>query len=614
LTGKYISVNELKHIEKERKMGNEAKSGNEGKVPATRMPERRYAYFRDDQVTFLVAHRTNEISEAQLRKFLEAIKPHLKGGEIMWPPRVVSFPAVSADQYKQWQARVERINSRRTERGETPLPQQVPSLDAISMLICKVNNGPDDPFELIDIIRTLSHQLKDSVEGLTVRSVAPNWLISGTSQGGATGGPGGLPKPFKTEQNDPMRVPYRFQALVERLQNDGLYSEGENVDVAILDTAPCGHELVAAYKQWNTSPMIDKLLGPEGKLHLYPATYDELLRMGNTSLNRHDYPMPDHGLFAAGIIHSIVPKATIHLIEVLNPLGVGDLEALTGGLRRVLEEIYKPGSGRRLVVNCSWMLELPLVDSHCYATLDGGPDYEFEQAVYEMIRDDPNPVETKEQAFWLKELCDRLSFLGWQVVAAAGNDWNNAVERSSAQGQPRAGNNNGQTEEPRQTAPHARYPAALTEVIGVGALPPDSKIPETGKHRVSNFSNLGDKPAGIGIMTFGGEEGTDNNGKDKGVLGLYLGDKFPERVPNSPDPDEITLVARKNNEQNPWAWWSGTSFATPVLTGAIAAVLGTLPESTSSTQDAIEDLYEKDMIAKDGTDMLEDVLETVQVY
>lgn len=577
-----------------------------------KMPNRRYAYFRDNQITCLVSHQAKEISEGQLRELLAALNPHLKGGEIMWPPRTISFPAVTADQYRKWLARLERVKPQLAEGEEAPLPGPEPLFDAISMFVCKVNKGPEDPLELIDTIQTLDKQFKEPIAGLTIQSIAPNWLISGASQGGATGGPGGLPKPFKTENGDPLQVPYRFEALKTLLNEKGLYGEGENVDVAVLDTAPCGHDLVMAYKEWNKHPLINELLGPNGKLQLYPATYEELLRLGNTSMNRHDYQMTDHGLFAAGIIHSIVPKATIHLIEVLNPFGVGDLESLTGGLLRVLQDIYKPETKRRLVVNCSWMLELPLVIDHCYAQSNTDPDFEFEQAVLKMIEDDPNPIETKRQAFWLKALCDRLSMLGAQVVAAAGNDWSHSKEQNKAKGGDQTKKSNGQAEEPRVTAPAARYPAALNEVVGVGALPPNSKDSQSGKHRVSDFSNLGDKPAGYGIMTLGGEEGKDNNGKEKGVLGLYLGEKFPERVPNSPNKDEMTISDRKSDEKNPWAWWAGTSFATPVLTGTIAAVLSILPESNNMTQDAVKALYDNRIIAQNGTDASEDVMDVAQ--
>ena len=49
-------------------------------------------------------------------------------------------------------------------------------------------------------------------------------------------------------------------------------------------------------------------------------------------LNQHEYPMPDHGLFVAGIIHSIAPKAQIHLIEGLNTYGVGTFETFANAI------------------------------------------------------------------------------------------------------------------------------------------------------------------------------------------------------------------------------------------------------------------------------------------
>ena len=42
--------------------------------------------------------------------------------------------------------------------------------------------------------------------------------------------------------------------------------------------------------------------------------------------------MPDHGLFIAGLIRDIAPKASIRLIRILNDLGGGDLYNLFAAL------------------------------------------------------------------------------------------------------------------------------------------------------------------------------------------------------------------------------------------------------------------------------------------
>jgi hypothetical protein len=319
------------------------------------------------------------------------------------------------------------------------------------------------------------------------------------------------------------------------------------VDVAILDTAPSAQALVSAYKEWPDHPLIATLLGPNGKLHLYPATYDELLRLSCTSLNDHDYRMTDHGLFIAGMIHSIVPEAEIHLIEVLNQYGVGDLTSFVQGLQIIQDEILDPD--RKLVINCSWMLEAPRENRHFRLTnCIGGPDYNFGQRVLDSSIDDAALRIT------LNSLFDHFFGLGRQAIAAAGND-----------GKPE--------DNPRV---QARYPAALRSVKGVGAFPRNPKRigAKKRKYQPTMFSNLSEGPdsRGVvtrGVVTLGGEEGEGN-----GVLGLYIGE-FPGCCRN----------------ESKWAWWAGTSFATPILTGAIASVLSRTGNRVNTTQQAIERLY-----------------------
>jgi hypothetical protein len=261
--------------------------------------------------------------------------------------------------------------------------------------------------------------------------------------------------------------------------------------------------------------------------------------MNCTSLNDHDYKMTDHGLFIAGIIHSIVPEAEIHLIEVLNQYGVGDFMSFVQGLIKLYtERIYR--RDRKLVINCSWMLEFPREDRHTrHKDRNGDPDAVFEKKVREL----PEKF-NQTLLFTLQRLFNRFYGLGRQAVAAAGND--------------------GKKED--TVGVEARYPAALKRVTGVGALPKSLERDANGKYKPSVFSNLSDTPERTGIATFGGEEGEGN-----GVLGLYIGE-FPGCCRN----------------ESKWAWWAGTSFATPILTGAVASILS---KDARKTQDAIEMLY-----------------------
>ena len=103
-------------------------------------------------------------------------------------------------------------------------------------------------------------------------------------------------------------------------------------------------------------PLIDSLLVPGGPLTMHPASLEDLYRMRAVHLRDHNYQMTDHGLFVAGIVHTIAPKAQIHLFEVLNPDGVGDLLSIARGLWQALDLF----SGKPLVINCSLVLNIPL--------------------------------------------------------------------------------------------------------------------------------------------------------------------------------------------------------------------------------------------------------------
>jgi hypothetical protein len=83
------------------------------------------------------------------------------------------------------------------------------------------------------------------------------------------------------------------------------------------------------------------------------------------------------------------------------------------------------------------MLELPISDKQCYAERDKDKpvknphyefprDYQFEQEVRKLVEED------KYHAFVLQAMCDSLAMAGTQVIAAAGNDWENADGQKDA--------------------------------------------------------------------------------------------------------------------------------------------------------------------------------------
>src|SRR5687768_4690263 len=163
------------------------------KERVSRMPNRQYAYFRDDQITCLMTHDRSlvpdELNEEHLRAWRGEVESFLKERfpneqpKIVWPPRSFSFRALRDDE-----------NSQRV-RGFT---------EPFSIIVCDMENVPQDPSEFLDFISALSQPARPDVPkeqdlgligrklaGLTMQNISPNWLASGASQAGGTGGPGG---------------------------------------------------------------------------------------------------------------------------------------------------------------------------------------------------------------------------------------------------------------------------------------------------------------------------------------------------------------------------------------------------------------------------------------
>src|SRR5262249_55911569 len=113
-----------------------------------------------------------------------------------------------------------------------------------------------------------------------------------------------------------------------------------------------------------------------------------------------------------------------------------------------------------------------------------------------------------------------------------------------------AGNDSLTQVEARRPRMEPRLPARFDTVLGVAATTSDPRRP-------APYSNLGDeRELGDHVATFGGSV-SDGLEPEDGVIGIYSGE-FPLRRPN----------------ETGWAYWSGTSFATAIVSG-IAANLWT---------------------------------------
>jgi hypothetical protein len=418
-------------------------------------------------------------------------------------------------------------------------------------------NEDGDPGDVSRLINTiyggsrgqLGYILNADNIPITLVSVSPNWLAGGVAHGIGVVGPGAWPEQAQVEAGRWPQFSFEANKLeVETGQRNGLH-------IAILDTAPCLHEIVAAYEKWcqpgeaylhpnveTPNMLIKSLLGPDGPLHVYPATLEDLRLVAPYTSLGHPYSMPDHGLFVAGIIHTFVPQATLHLHEVMNSYGVGCVETILKGL---IDVVNKPADQRLRIINCSLVLGLPL---------DGSPDPDFP---YEL----PDPMLMDDMLTPLREIFDLISQSGIVVVAAAGND---AIDG--------------------HTRPPARYPAAFPSVIGVGALP---RPPHSTPHKKTSYSNLADNPNDKGYVTLGGE-----GGQKKGVLGVYISPlpRYNGTFPNNKREVKRDHVDYDYNNTG-WAWWAGTSFAAPIVTGILAQTLNTAaPTGLAGARSTLDDL------------------------
>jgi hypothetical protein len=481
-------------------------------------PTGKIEYFQPRQAVLHLEHR-GRISELQVAGLVQRLNRRLKGARLL--------PRRTADR------RLLTFAGKRV--SVTLAPVDIAGLD-------------DDPDKLVSLlIRVQEDILREGLihEGIRVRTAAPNWLAGGAPAQIITGGPGARPTKAKAPANG---APFN-----RKLARGGgpKLADGRGVVVAILDTAPTLHDIVETYYEWRTChpgehPLLENLLAPGGPLTVHPASAADLHRLAAYGLNEHNYPMADHGLFVAGIIHTLAPAASLHLYEVLNPYGVGDLETIAGGLLRALE----PPRPEKLVVNCSLVFSVPN-EGH----KDPGPLQLVRDQYQHLLRLWAAPIEA--MTLWLN---------GQDVplVAAAGND----AERNNA-------DQNG-------SRPAARFPAAFDTVIGVGALPRDAG---SAGFPAASYSNLADRPQRTGYATLGGEEG-----EEKGIRGLYIG-PFPDGRPND----------------TKWAWWAGTSFATPIVTALVASVLSA---GGSSQLPAVQSAL--DGIVSNQTPESEKVLEVVQ--
>jgi len=367
--------------------------------------------------------------------------------------------------------------------------------------------------------------LRDLKSGVAASSAMPNWIMS-SSGAHITGGPGTIPRAAAGGV-------WRFAVQ----QPIARWTQGQDVPprqpivVAVLDTWPDRDlSVVAADPRYQGNWLLQELATPGAITVWEPGGANVPPRVTNADA--------DHGLFVAGIVHGIAPHAELHLLRVLDAYGLGDTDRLLQALDYCLDLARH---GHRVVVNMSLYLLIP-------------PD-DADRDLWDIwFKHDPDyPGRPRRQNTALLEQLDeaieqRVTLLldaGAVVVAAAGND---ALTYGSEL-------------QPKHLQP--RLPADYDAVFCVVATGHDGHI--------ARFSNKADAPSsGNCVATLGGQgimERTTSPSGQSSTRVVVDGNDGVVSVYSGPD------IEIAGDNMTGWAYWSGTSFATPIISGLAANVL-----------------------------------------
>ena len=460
----------------------------------------------------------------------------------------------------------------------------------------RTNGGEgDSTVEIVNLLNNPSTETTLKEQDVPDFTAMPNWLNGGTNAVPdliTHGCPVDPPFPV-SEPCDTGRWTITLQELIPGSLQD---AQGAGVRVFILDTLPAKEQIKAASEgdsangvvgAGNNNLLLKDLVTdivdappfnapPPGINYNYQTLSNPLDDPNqNPPLTGKDiyerlvgFPVVDHGLFIAGIVRDLAPKATIECVRVLNDFGVGDTTTLTDTLKMILE--------RKLDLHD--LKNQPIVINMSLVATPADEDiikFGFDKNAIDKVR--------AGLAVPLKALSD--PHLGVVFAASSGND--------SSPTDPM--NMSGCRYGPRYPAAFAYDTANLVpNMIPVGAVDKDGNP--------ASYSNY---PGPSGIATYGGSllipkeplgsphTVTHVQVPIDALLGVYSSTLYPalskdDTAPRqSPPPPDYPEYAAPN--PNAWAYWSGTSFATPIISVLAARILelmssGVLPSNTNLPQ------------------------------
>jgi subtilisin family serine protease len=252
----------------------------------------------------------------------------------------------------------------------------------------------------------------------------------------------------------------------------------------------------------------------------------------------------EHGLFVSGLANAVSPNSPVTLVRVLDDIAYGDMQSLLVGL-----ELYRRSANPGQVINLSLGVHTddPPLHTLFFELKDNETRWhELYETIWDFVQAkhmellgfaiDSPPYEGGP-VIALRSLIRSIAAKNI-VVAAAGNDAGGSASR-----------------------PPSHFPAFWDEVISVGATNKVNGWP--------CYSNLGE------VLAPGGDGGQAAAGQPA----------CPPRQDICLDSEcEFGLVGPVTTWRSTtgYAYWSGTSFATPLVSGLAALLLGECPGLTPS--------------------------------
>lgn len=306
---------------------------------------------------------------------------------------------------------------------------------------------------------------------------------------------------------------------------------GEGVRIILFDTSPFSFTMKMTETAFFTTPFrvgsyptltlkVTRMITP---VQILPATAQPTATIATKPDVR------NHGLFAATLAYAVAPAATIELVEVLNHSGEGRVVDLTTRLHQLITE--------------SRASTMPIVINLSLGLLDGA--------------DPTNPEVAQLQA----AISATQQLTNVAIVAAAGNY--------------------------TKTGP-MQWPARDPHVIGVGASNATGQLACFSKRVVKAQGPRRAAPGGDALLNAGcdAEKLIEHCKNNHALTATDRADHVPYTQRTTADKDQylctnllMGLIFEPTTHNFHYAYWMGTSFATPLISGWVAVRLAQEPRT-----------------------------------